>query len=152
MSDFWLASIPAVVLFVLLGACVFMLANQLRQVVRAVSERLEKLSTKVPPARVVELEELVKKLLAKFGELEQKQEDWQEDQYRKVQRYHTLINSKLRHLPGAEEPEDQEVQEILDKVKDTEPVLSNAQASQTVSVKRQLRDQYFANRPKGAPF
>ena len=152
MSDFWVASIPAVVLFVLVGAWVFVLSNHLRTLTQLVTARVEELQKVVPPARVVELENCVKKLIESFGDLEHKNEDFKEDQYRKVQRYHRLIHSRLSKIPGSEEPNDDEVEEILTKVNAQEPTPGQVQSEGGVSVKRQLRDAYFKNRPKGATF
>jgi len=130
MTGFWTLIGPSCVVFLVLGSVIcwaLLVAVRVMKAQRGalldLEARLEALleakTATLPPKRLEELDSFCNTLREEFSKLVALNEEWKSDSYRKVQRYATMINKRLRQFDGVthkvqtdEEVDDEEVQPL----------------------------------------
>ncbi len=111
MTGFWTLVGPSLVVFLVLGSVLCWASLVAVRVMKAqrgalldLESRLEALleakTATLPPKRLEELDSFCNTLREEFSKLVALNEEWKSDSYRKVQRYATMINKKLRQTDG----------------------------------------------------
>ncbi len=113
MPGFWTLIGPSLVVFLVLGTVLVwgsilavrwfkLYAVALRDLEEHLKELIESRSKTLAPKRLEELESFCNTLREEFSKLVALNQEWKSDSYRKVQRYATMIDKKLRSLDGVQ--------------------------------------------------